>query len=222
MPFEDTIAVQTSDSTMGTATVTTMPGCDNGRTATIEATANEGFRFVMWSDSVADNPRTLVVTHDTTLTALFDTLYVALTLSANNPDWGTVDGGGEYAYGTEVTITATANEGYLFSGWSDGNEENPRTIVLREDMQLTANFAEGVGIHGVEGGTVRLFPNPTNGLLSVEGEGVSLVEVYDMASRRVLAAEGAGSIDLTALPDGVYYVRVVHGRSVTVGKVVKR
>ncbi len=222
MPFEDTVIVQTADSTMGTATVTMMPGCDNGRTATIEATANEGFLFVMWSDSVADNPRTLVVTHDTTLTALFDTLYVALTLSANNPDWGTVDGGGEYAYGTEVTITATANEGYLFSGWSDGSEENPRTIVLREDMQLTANFAEGVGIHGTEGGAVRLFPNPTNGLLSVEGEGVSLVEVYDMASRRVLAAEGAGSIDLTALPDGVYYVRVVHGRSVTVGKVVKR
>ena len=222
MPFADTIIVQTSDSTMGTATVTTMPGCDNGRTAIIKAVANEGFRFIMWSDSVADNPRTLVVSHDTMLTALFDTLYVALTLSANNPDWGTVDGGGEYAYGTEVTITATANEGYLFSGWIDGNEENPRTIVLREDMQLTANFAEGVGIHGTEGGAVRLFPNPTNGLLSVEGEGVSLVEVYDIASRRVLAAEGAGSIDLTALPDGVYYVRVVHGRGVTVDKVVKR
>lgn len=222
MPFEDTIIVQTADSTMGIVTVTTMPTCDNGRTATIEATANVGFRFVMWNDSVSDNPRTLVVTHDTLLTALFDTLYVALTLSANNPDWGTVEGGGEYAYGTELTITATANEGYLFSGWSDDSEENPRTIVLLEDMELTANFAEGVGIHGTDDGLVRLFPNPTNGLLNVEGEGVSLVEVYDMATRRVLAAEGAGSIDLSALPDGVYYVRVVHGRGVTVDKVVKR
>ena len=63
--------------------------------------------------------------------------------------------------------------------------------------------------------------NPTSGLLSVEGEGVCLVEVYDLASHRVLAAEGAGSIDLSALPDGVYYVRVVHGRGVSVGKVVK-
>lgn len=220
MPFEDTIIVQTADST--TATIATMPGCDNGRTATIEATANEGFRFVMWSDSVADNPRTLVVSHDTMLTALFDTLYVTLTLNSNNSDWGTVDGGGEYAYGKEALVSATAAEGYRFVNWSDGSEENHRVLVVTEDMVLTANFAEGVGIHGAYGGAVRLFPNPTNGLLSVEGEGVSLVEVYDMASRRMLAAEGAGSIDLTALPDGVYYVRVVHGWGVTVDKVVKR
>ena len=222
MPFADTIIVQTADSTMGTASVTTMPGCDNGRTAIIKAVANEGFRFIMWSDSVADNPRTLVVSHDTMLTALFDTLYVTLTLNSNNSDWGTVDGGGEYAYGKEALVSATAAEGYRFVNWSDGSEENHRVLVVTEDMELTANFAEGVGIHGADGGAVRLFPNPTNGLLSVEGEGVSLVEVYDMASRRVLAAEGAGSIDLTALPDGVYYVRVVHGRGVTVDKVVKR
>lgn len=202
----------------------------HGATASVSIVPNYGYIFNHWAglpqqDSPVDSTNaevSFIMYDDVELTALFDTMHFSLTLSANNPDWGTVDGGGEYAYGTEVTITATANEGYLFSGWSDGSEENPRTIVLREDMQLTANFAEGVGIHGAEGGTVRLFPNPTNGLLSVEGEGVSLVEVYDMASRRVLAAEGAGSVDLTALPDGVYYVRVVHGRGVTVGKVVKR
>ena len=222
MPFEDTIIVQTADSTMGTATVATMPGCDNGRTATITATANEGFRFVMWSDSVADNPRTLVVTHDTTLTALFDTLYVALTLSANNPDWGTVDGGGEYAYGTEVTITATANEGYLFSGWSDDNEENPRTVVVTEDLALTANFVEQTGIDALANGIIRVAPNPTSGLLTIQSDDVQQIEVYDLGGRKVLHFGNTNSIDLSALPSGTYYLHISCPQGTSVAKVVKQ
>ena len=38
-------------------------------------------------------------------------------------------------------ISATANEGYLFKQWSDGNTDNPRTLVLTQDTMLTAIFA---------------------------------------------------------------------------------
>lgn len=38
----------------------------------------------------------------------------------------------------QTTITATPKEGYFFMGWSDGNEEPSRTIVLRE-ADLTSN-----------------------------------------------------------------------------------
>ncbi len=34
--------------------------------------------------------------------------------------------------------------------WSDGSEETPRTIIVTEDVVLTAVFAEGVGIETVE------------------------------------------------------------------------
>jgi len=39
------------------------------------------------------------------------------------------------------TVSAMANEGFHFSHWSDGNTDNPRTIVLTEDTTLTAFFA---------------------------------------------------------------------------------
>ena len=43
---------------------------------------------------------------------------------------------------TQVTITATPDEGYEFSGWSDGNTEATRVITASEDLTLTATFTE--------------------------------------------------------------------------------
>ena len=38
-------------------------------------------------------------------------------------------------------ITATANQGYHFVQWSDGNTDNPRALVLTQDTAFTAEFA---------------------------------------------------------------------------------
>ena len=290
-PMDDTIVVLTADSVMGSATVMTLPTCDNGRTAMVEATANFGYHFTAWNDGVTDNPRTLVVVCDTvltalfdrneyvltvvcdssqgtvtgagvylfgdtatvvvepnegfvfshweetgstelmidtvmngdvTLTVLFDTVYYTLAVSSNNPDWGSVSGSGEYAYGSEVEITATPNEGYYFVRWSDGELDNPRVVVVMEDMELTAEFAEGVGVEDVDGKAVAVYPNPTNGVVYVEGEGVSHVEVYDLGGHLVMSGEHVSKVDLSALPAKVYYVRVVHKHGITISKVVKQ
>ena len=49
--------------------------------------------------------------------------------------------GGTYDEGTEVTITATPDEVYLFSGWEgvDG-ESTTLTITLNSNLTLEANF----------------------------------------------------------------------------------
>lgn len=65
-----------------------------------------------------------------------------LTVVANNDDWGTVTGSGTYATGTEVTISATANEGYYFDRWNDGDTNATRTVTVTADVTYTANFAE--------------------------------------------------------------------------------
>ena len=46
-----------------------------------------------------------------------------------------------YEYGDEVTIVAEANEGYAFSGWSDGNMDGAeRTLVIDGDTTIVAIF----------------------------------------------------------------------------------
>jgi hypothetical protein len=53
---------------------------------------------------------------------------------------GTVTGIGVYEENTDVTLTATADEGYRFVKWSDGVEDATRTITVTEDVELTALF----------------------------------------------------------------------------------
>lgn len=64
-----------------------------------------------------------------------------VTATSNNPAWGTVSGGGTYNAGATITLTATANSGYHFVEWQDGNTQNPRTITVTANATYTATFA---------------------------------------------------------------------------------
>ena len=143
--------------------------------ATLTATANSGYRFVKWSDDVTDNPRTVVVTQDSTFTAIFEANTFAITTAVNDDAMGSVTEGGEYAYGTEITLTATANSGYRFTQWSDGNTDNPRIVTVTENKTYTAEFevevfgvyaaAEVPSMGGVE---ITLTAKPIEGFEFVE------------------------------------------------------
>ncbi len=49
--------------------------------------------------------------------------------------------GNVYEQGTEITLTATPNEGYEFTGWSNGSKENPLKVTVKADASYTASFA---------------------------------------------------------------------------------
>lgn len=64
--------------------------------------------------------------------------------TSNNPAYGSVTGSGTYGnYSDMVILSATANSGYKFIGWSDGNRDNPRCQRANGGTQTyTAIFAE--------------------------------------------------------------------------------
>ncbi len=134
-----TIGVNSADATMGSAS-----GSDtvNYNTAVwITATANYGYHFVQWNDGNSSNPRRVVVSQDTVFSASFAPNQYNVTTSVNNTTMGSVTAGGTYTYLTPLTLTATANYGYHFTGWSDGVTENPRSFTLTQDTSFTAVFA---------------------------------------------------------------------------------
>lgn len=56
---------------------------------------------------------------------------------------GTVsDVGGEFDEGTVISVTAQPDTGYEFQGWSDGSNQNPRTITVTESLNLIAQFSK--------------------------------------------------------------------------------
>lgn len=87
-----------------------------------------------------------------------------VTATAEN---GTVEGAGEYIENAEVTLTATAAEGYEFTCWTSGEDtvstENPYTFVVTADLALVANFnkkAEPEHTYTVAGSSATVFGEP--------------------------------------------------------------
>ena len=132
------VFVQSSDTTFGVAQIDQEVDCDS--MAIISATANYGYHFKQWSDGNADNPRTIKLTQDTTFTAAFAPNQYTLTTTAADAERGTTQGDTIADYLTEIQVSATANYGYHFTQWSDGNTDNPRTISLTKDTNLVAQF----------------------------------------------------------------------------------
>ncbi len=65
-----------------------------------------------------------------------------LSVSANDEAYGSVEV--ETQSCNVKTLTAIANEGYEFTGWNDGNTENPRTVTITSDTAFMAIFTEAV------------------------------------------------------------------------------
>lgn len=108
--------------------------------ANISATANSNHHFSHWSDGNTDNPRTVTLTQDTTITAIFAPNQYTITGAVNSSQRGTVDGVGIYNYGDTATLTAVPNYGYKFTRWGDYEYDNPRRVVVRQDKTYTAYF----------------------------------------------------------------------------------
>lgn len=68
-----------------------------------------------------------------------------ITITSDNTSQGTVTGGGSYTEGDTVTLRATAQNGYEFTGWYNGNskvsDNNPYTFTASQDLTLVARFA---------------------------------------------------------------------------------
>jgi hypothetical protein len=115
-----------------------------GTVVTLSATPDAGSAFTGWSGALTGktSPATLTMDGPKTVTASF-TPYYPLTLVANGGGSVSVDPpGGSYVGGTVVTISATADPGQSFTGWSGAlsGTQNPRTLRMNGPRTVTANF----------------------------------------------------------------------------------
>ena len=75
---------------------------------------------------------------------------VNITVSASPAQGGTVTGGGTYTFGETCTLTAVANSGYFFIGWTENNEiisnELEISFVVLSDRTIVATFIQATEI----------------------------------------------------------------------------
>ena len=117
---------------------------ENNTKLNIKAEPNVGYVFKSWSDGVRENPRTLMISKDTTLIASFEFSTKLDTISTVLPLYGgTVTGTGIYLKGSSITLTAVPDEGFTFVQWIDGSTENPRNLKTSGNAVYTPVFMGG-------------------------------------------------------------------------------
>ena len=197
----------------------------------VELTAipTEGYKFVMWNDSVTDNPRVFYAEQDTAFTAFFAPAeqYV-VNVESSDLLQGTVSGGGTYYENTSVEIVAHANEGYKFTMWNDSVTDNPRTIVVTQDTLFTAYFEIKVGINEAENNTdlFTISPNPaTNNLqINICEAGKYTMEIYSVNGTMVKQEQitQSSTIDVSALVPGNYFIKIYNATTTGIRAFVKQ
>jgi hypothetical protein len=162
---------------------------DSGTSVTVSATANQGYTFTNWTEGatiVSTNANyTFSITKDRVLVANFTeaaTPKFNVSLSGNPANGGTTSGGGTFDTGTSVTVSATANQGYTFTYWTEGativSTNANYTFSITKDRVLVANFTEAApgGVAAINLGSAGDFSIlaksgiSTTGNTSVQGD----------------------------------------------------
>lgn len=195
-----------------------------GGDAVLTATAADGYFFACWQDGDTLNPRSVIVTLGAHYVAYFfacrhDTVYVGgdtvevppvmhtLTVTSSDPWRGLVAGNATVPHGTQIEIAAIPLGDNAFTSWSDNNNDNPRRVVVDNDITLTASFAPH---NGIEGPDLSMWTATVDGRrLTVSCGAGETIRLFDAQGRCMLTHTATGANMRVDLPSaGVYLVSV--------------
>ena len=161
-----------------------------GSNDVLTATPNGNWLFIQWNDGSTNNPYTITVPPtNITYTANFAAVGT-ISVGANTNAGGTLSGGGSFFVGTTDLVSAVQASGWQFVRWSDGDTNNPRTVVVAfGNKSYNAVFSAVAGVTAVS--------SPTAGG-SVTGSGT-----YFVGSNIVLTALAANNWRFMNWNDGV-------------------
>ena len=141
--------------TVGSGSVTV-----NGTAYTVPVTVDEGtslalvaipatdWQFDGWSGDASASP--VIMDADKTVTATFSLIPIpqyTLTITIVGEGSVTLDpAGGTYLSGTSVQLTAVADSGWSFEGWTVDlvSTNNPEDIIMNSNKNVTATFTEAI------------------------------------------------------------------------------
>ena len=147
---------------------------------------------------------------------------------------------------TSTSDTLTVSESGAQYQWLDCSTilgDNNYTLVIGETGQSFIPFANGsyaveinkngctdtsectlvntIGItQNVFGGLIKIYPNPTTGLVNIDAENYKGVEVYDTSGRLIIKSE-LRTIDLEEQSKGLYILKINANGTIKEFKVFK-
>ena len=202
-------------------------------TCQLVAHVNTGYHFVNWTlngtEVSTSTTYSFVVTESSHYVANFEIDTFEISVSADPEEGGVVWGGGTYAYGAEVTLTAEANTDFVFVYWTEDDEvvsEEPRIVFNADsDRQLVAHFTSTVGIDEHDATTFTIYPNPVQYQLTIEAsDAVNVVEIYTVTGALVSKQSNCSNkivVNVESFVPGTYMIRLTTDKTIEIRKFIK-
>ncbi|TVZ54999.1 putative repeat protein (TIGR02543 family)/predicted secreted protein (Por secretion system target) [Lutibacter sp. Hel_I_33_5] len=226
--IQRTLTITATNGTITTNPNPTNGTYDDGTVVGITATPNAGYQFDGWSGDATGTTNSLNITMDAdkSVTAMFSKIQRTLTITATN---GTVTTNpnptnGTYDDGTVVGLTATPNTGYQFVGWSGDatGTINPLSITMDASKNITAIFSSTASINDHNNFDFKMFPNPTNGKLTVELKGqIKAIDLFNLQGQ-IVKKFTTKNINIHSISNGIYLMKITTEKGeVAIKKVIK-
>ena len=129
----------------------------------------------------------------------------------------------------EVPYTGANTYEFFDDNNEQGDYEYEVTSVFVRGSEQCESAAEGIGnliVTAVNENTanINVYPNPTNGLLNIEGQGTMHISVMNVLGQTLqeTCSEGSTTLDLSQYESGMYLVRIETENGVMVQKVTIR
>ncbi len=202
---------------------TDLKAVEYGTELTVKVTEYEGYKLKeIQVNGKKIEGTTFVVKEASTVIAVFEKKTFAVTASVNDEKGGAIAISGvsdlkAVAYGTELTVTVTENEGYklksLTAGDKDITETKKFTVKAATEVKAVFENKQGGAVEDALLAGIAVAPNPFASQLRIlNPEGVvARYEVVNGAG--IVVRSGALSekelvLDTEALSAGVYFVRL--------------
>ncbi len=137
------------------------------------------------------------------------TVALHLTVGHSTTDTMVVNGADEYVWNGDTYTEEGTYVRYMYS------EEGCDSVLVL----LLNTGVEGITTPGYV--RIGMYPNPTTATVLFDTT-VDRVDVYDLAGRKMTEGERTDRVDLTALPAGVYVMKMTIGGQTATSRVVRR
>ena len=127
----------------------------------------------------------------------------------------------------QAVVQAVPSENYVFVAWEeDGvvvSTDSVYTFPVDRDVHLVAKVKSNIGVAESQTNPIRVYPNPSVGLVTIEADGIKHVRVFDLTGRCIFeeCVEGdAFTFDFSICESGVYLIRLETANGIATKRVV--
>ena len=86
-------------------------------------------------------------------------------------------------------------------------------------IRMVTNIASGISTFNTQNPTLKIYPNPANNKITIDANDVLDVKLFDVLGKHI-ASTKQNQIDLSNLPEGVYFIQVQTKQNTTTQKII--